>query len=62
MGNSESYPDGWVNVNLMINKETREIHVISGDREGHDPSSDCDSDAPYTGYEILKSMMCKCLD
>lgn len=58
----ESYPKGWVKLVLMINPETNEIHCVGGDREGHDSNSDKDSDAPYTGYEALKKMFCKCLE
>jgi len=56
----EQYPEGWVRLELMINSKTKEIHIISGDREGHDPESDCDSDAPYIGMKVLKSMICTC--
>jgi hypothetical protein len=58
----ESYPAGWAKVSLAINKDTKEVHVLGGDREGQDPNSDKDGDGPYIGWEILKSMMCKCLD
>lgn len=43
----EGYPDNWINVNLMINPETKEIHAIGGDRE---PGK---GDTPYIGLELL---------
>lgn len=45
----ENYPKDWVNVNLMINKETGEIHAIGGDQE---PGKD---DAPYIGLEMIRN-------
>jgi len=47
----EVYPQNWVNVNLMINPETNEIHVIGGDREIGE------GDTPYIGYEIIKKLI-----
>ncbi len=44
----EGYPDNWINVNLMINPETKEIHAIGGDRE---PGK---GDTPYIGLELIK--------
>lgn len=57
--NSESYPDNWVNINLMINPDTGEIHVIGGDREpcihGYPPC--CDTE--YVGMKLLKTFIRK---
>jgi hypothetical protein len=46
----EKYPPdkGWVNVHIMINKFTKEIHAIAGDREPGE------GDRPYIGLELLK--------
>ena len=47
----EGYPDNWINVNLMINPETKEIHAISGDREPGE------GDTPYIGLELIKEFI-----
>jgi len=48
----EKYPDNWVRLELMIDPETKAIHIISGDREKGE------GDQPYIGFKILKSMFC----
>ena len=52
----EKYPDGWVRLELMIDPETKAIHIISGDRE------EGEGDQPYIGMKVLKSMFCTCND
>ncbi len=47
----ESYPDGWVKLNLTINPETKEMHVLGGDREPGE------GDTEYIGFEIIKKMI-----
>lgn len=47
----ESYPKNWVNINLMINPETNEIHAIGGNRE------EGEGDTKYIGYEIIKKLI-----
>jgi hypothetical protein len=53
MSKDEQYPKGWVNVNLMINPKTNEIHAVGGDRE---PGK---GDTPYIGLEIIKKLIKK---
>ena len=51
----ESYAKGWINVNLMINPRTGEIHAIGGDREpcAHHETNPC-CDTAYIGLELIK--------
>jgi len=44
----EGYPKGWINANLMINPETKEIHCIGGDREPGE------GDTAYIGFDLIK--------
>jgi len=46
--NTEKYPDNWVHLDLMINEDTKEIHVVGGDRKNGE------GDQPYIGMELLK--------
>lgn len=49
--NDEVYPKNWVNLNLMINPGTNEMHAIGGDRESGT------GDTPFKGFEILNKMI-----
>jgi len=46
--NNEGYGPSWIKLSLMINEDTKEIHVIGGDQE---PGQ---GDMPYIGLELLK--------
>jgi hypothetical protein len=52
--NDESYPENWVKLNLMVNTDTGEFHIVGGDREpcrhGYPPCCD-------TGYLGLEPFM-----
>ena len=48
---NEKYPENWVSLNLMVNKDNGEFHVVSGDKlpgEG---------DTPYIGLEVLNKRL-----
>ena len=48
---NEGYPDNWINVVLMINKDTGEIHAIGGDR------SEGDGDTRYIGLDLILKLI-----
>lgn len=50
MANEESYGEGWVHLNLMVNPETDEIHIVGGDREPGE------GDTPYKGAPALERL------
>lgn len=51
MSQHEAYPSNWINLNLMINKDTLEYHIIGGDR---DPG---EGDRHYVGADLLLRMI-----
>jgi hypothetical protein len=57
----ESYPEGWVRINLIIDPETNQMYATGGDREPcRCEGDDICCDTSYIGFELLKKMMCKC--
>ncbi len=45
------YSKPWVKLNLMVNPDTNEIHVASGDKEPGE------GDQPYAGMKVLDRLI-----